>query len=257
MKQEKNYKKRKNLYSSNVLSGFFKHSNEQKLIPKAVIEAVNPQKNWIFLDIGGGEGGKSEEIIKKVKRTVFIEPSSAIISAAKQNLKDYQVHFVNKKAEDLNGRDFGGIKKFDLILLSHVLNNIKEWEKALSFLLQLKNRQGCLIIIKHAQTGDYRYMLDRFFCLISGFQYNETEISSDAIISFLNSNNCKVKTKTIKTSLKFSSAKEALSFSKFIFLTPPDKIKPEIKKSLLNYFKEKKKNKEVIVTAHHEMIIAK
>lgn len=257
MREEEVYKRRKGTYQSSIFLEFLKYSNEQEVTAKKIDKVVHFQKDWLFLDIGAGEGGLTKEIAMKVRRTVLVEPAELMISRAKKRLENHPVDFIKKKAEDLTKKDFKDAAKFNLILLSHVLNNIKKWKKLLKFLLELKKKNGHLIIIRHAKTGDYRELLNSFFRLITGSQYEEIDIRGDAITSFLKACNCSIQIKKIQTRLVFSSEEEALSFSRFIFLTPLSKIKSKIKRLLLNYFQKKKKNNKITIIAHHEMIIAK
>lgn len=98
----------------------------------------NVGKNDVVLDIGCGNGALAYDVSKKAKRVVGIDLNEKNISVAKEKFSCKNIEYICGDAlKDLPG------EKFDVIILSNVLEHIK---KRVDFLKNLRPKAPKLLI---------------------------------------------------------------------------------------------------------------
>lgn len=115
---------------------------------KLILKNTKPEDS--ILEIGCGEGYLLYEIFKDRPHVFGIEPSKT--SSKRAISKGLQVELGYFSPETV------GNKKFDIIIMSHVLEHIENIHSTLDLIMQSLNDQGKLLLI---QTN-YRGLLPRF-----------------------------------------------------------------------------------------------
>ncbi|MGQ4876411.1 MAG: class I SAM-dependent methyltransferase [Promethearchaeia archaeon] len=98
----------------------------------------NIDQNSIILDIGCGIGSLAYDLSKKAKKVIAIDKDPLIIKEAKKRYKSDNLKFI---IADVTKYKFN--EKYDYIILSNVLEHIKDRE---SFLLKIKSLADTFLI---------------------------------------------------------------------------------------------------------------
>jgi|GEM_PF-1881824 len=232
--------------NSSAFIKFLSYTESKEDSVKTIVETFNPKKNWNFLDVGCGTEEITIPIAKLVNETVVVEPSQKMLKELKNHTKELKIKIIQENIEDIDLE-----KKFDFILVSHVLYFIEDWEKLFQKLISYLNKGGYLVIILHAKSGTFYDFLSKFEKKITGKPQVSTYLDARKIFEKMG---LKTKSKIINSKTIIPSVEEAVILCEFFFETALDKISKEVKKELLDYFKSHCKNGKVILDERYGLL---
>lgn len=124
-------------------------------------------KDFRVLEIGPGPGTLTVPLAEKVKKIVAVESSKTAVDYLRKNLKESQienVEIINKKWPEIDNQGIEG--RFDLVICSHFLWQVKDIEKHLKGMENASNKY-CAII----QPAGRDIILKEIWTKITGEDY--------------------------------------------------------------------------------------
>ena len=108
----------------------------------SILDLSTLTKNSVVLDVGCGTGRWAQLIAPLVKTLYVIDPSSAALDVARQNLRQFtNVVFINSSINSFEP----GIK-FDLIYSLGVLHHVPDTEESIQKISELTKRKGNFLV---------------------------------------------------------------------------------------------------------------
>lgn len=148
---------------TDVFQLFLDSCNQIKLISQVIRQEILPKlkKYSYLLDIGAGDGSLTKEFAKKFKSVWVIEENMYQIAVLKQKL--FKAICFPQKWKEFYEQE-RPLRKFDLILCSHVLYYVKKEERIrmVKQMLSCVSPGGKLIIVQQSSCGEMYAFFDEF-----------------------------------------------------------------------------------------------
>lgn len=133
---------------------------QQLILAQVEMVCKSTHQGARVLEIGCGEGILLEEIIKKGFIVKGIEPSKS--GAKRASLKGIDVYEGYFKPEVFS-------EKFDMVIMSHVLEHIELPDKAISGILSILKPNGCLMLTQTNYQGSIPLLLkEKWYAWVPG-----------------------------------------------------------------------------------------
>ncbi|MCG3219631.1 MAG: methyltransferase domain-containing protein [Candidatus Heimdallarchaeota archaeon] len=138
-----------------------------------ILELIDPQKNDIILDLGGGTGQVAKHLVKYAKETVIVDPSVSMIEKA--NKKSTKIKTTLGVAEKIPYPD----NYFDKVLIYDALHHMQEPITGLKEAIRVLKPDGKLIIgeIDPRSIGGKLLLLFEKVFYIYGTYYSPFELT--------------------------------------------------------------------------------
>ena len=119
------------------------HAKKVSLIRKTILKIIGDRKKIKILDIGCGSGVAVSQYLSSSKISYTgVDLHKESVDYAIKNFSDSNTKFLNQSAESLESLDI----KFDIIILSDILEHVDKPNQLLSNAYRLLNQKGTLIV---------------------------------------------------------------------------------------------------------------
>lgn len=232
---------------------FLKYSDEKKkssAVLSSILKNQIKKNNFSILDIGSGNGDYIIQSLLKAKinhtiELTLLEPASALFKSLQKNVSSLP-NTVLTKLVNRTWQSFNPIKRFDLILASHLYHIPKDkdyenYSKMINFL----NDGGILVLVLR-EKDDFYNLKKKYGTMLFGKDFNPKCIE-ESIKTFdrLKAEGSKISSKLLqsRSTLRIpleTNYSDAISILEFILDIEWRKIKPEIQNQILGDIKARK-----------------
>lgn len=234
------------LYNKNhdIFLGYLKNTTQKEVLINKVRNRFEniKRKDFIFTDIGAGDGMVTLEIINFLKKFTklkvnFIEPSRELMNIFKENNKYRFVKFLNKKAEEIK------LPKSDFILSSHSIYYTDNFKSFVDSVLDSLKKDGIALIVKNNQkSGDIE--LKKYLAKKTKRQRKKSKVYFD-IVEYLKKKRINYKVEQVKSRIDVSNCnklnKRGESIMSFFYKKPFNQISKQEVEIFQKYIKKCKR----------------